>query len=66
MEKKAMKVGKFNVVDIIAVVLILLVAALAAWKLLGPEEEAPVEGSWRVLTPGSVNKCGLSPYFLLS
>ena len=41
MEKKVCRIGKFNVVDIIAVVLILLVVAFAGWKLLGSDE--PVE-----------------------
>ena len=35
MEQKAKRVGKFNVIDIIAVILILAVAAFGAWKLLG-------------------------------
>ena len=38
MEQKAKRIGKFNVVDIIAVVLILAVAAFAAYKLLGPDD----------------------------
>ena len=33
-EKKAFKIGKFNIVDIIAVVLILAVAAFGASRLL--------------------------------
>ena len=35
MEQKAKRVGKFNVIDIIAVILILAVLAFAGWKLLG-------------------------------
>ena len=35
MEQKAKRIGRFNIVDIIAVVLILAVLAFGAWKLLG-------------------------------
>ena len=35
MEQKAKRVGKFNIIDIIAVILILAVLAFGAWKLLG-------------------------------
>lgn len=35
MEQKAKRVGKFNIIDIIAVILILAVLAFAGWKLLG-------------------------------
>ncbi|MBE6963409.1 MAG: DUF4330 domain-containing protein [Ruminococcaceae bacterium] len=45
MEKKACRVGKFNVVDIIAVILILLVVALAGWKLLGDKGQSAEEES---------------------
>ncbi|MBE6996508.1 MAG: DUF4330 domain-containing protein [Ruminococcaceae bacterium] len=44
MEKKVCRIGKFNVVDIIAVAMILLVVAFAGWKLLSsgePVEEEP-------------------------
>ena len=34
MEQKAKRVGKFNIIDIIAVILILAVLAFAGWKLL--------------------------------
>ena len=34
MEQKAKRIGKFNVIDIIAVLLILAVLAFAGWKLL--------------------------------
>ena len=34
MEQNAKRVGKFNIIDIIAVLLILAVAAFAGWKLL--------------------------------
>ena len=40
MEQKAKRVGNFNVIDIIAVVLILLAAAFVGWKLLGPDDTA--------------------------
>jgi len=48
MEKKACRIGKFNVVDIIAVVLILLVVVFAGWKLLGEGEAPPEEESEEV------------------
>ena len=38
MEQKAKRVGKFNVIDIIAVILILAVVAFGAWKLLGSRD----------------------------
>lgn len=41
MEQKAKRIGKFNVVDIIAVVLILAVLAFVGYKLLGPDDAAP-------------------------
>ena len=34
MEQKAKRVGKFNVIDIIAVILILAVLAFVGWKLM--------------------------------
>ena len=40
MEQKAKRVGKFNVIDIIAVILILAVVAFGAWKLLGSRDAA--------------------------
>ena len=40
MEQKAKRVGKFNVVDIIAVALILLVLAFVGYKLLGRNDGA--------------------------
>ena len=36
MEQKAKRVGKLNIVDLIAILLILAVAVFAGWKLLGP------------------------------
>ena len=35
MEEKAKRIGKFNIVDIIAVILILAVLAFVGWKLMG-------------------------------
>ena len=35
MEEKAKRIGKFNIIDIIAVILIVAVVAFGAWKLLG-------------------------------
>ena len=51
MENK--RIAKFNVVDIIAVVLILLVVAFAGWKLLGGDE-APVDGKEDIAVDGTV------------
>ena len=34
MEQKAKRIGKFNIIDIIAVILIVAVLAFAGWKLL--------------------------------
>ena len=48
MEQKAKRVGKFNVVDIVAVILIALVLAFVGWKLLGPDDS--VQGE-RAITP---------------
>ena len=35
MEQKAKRIGKLNIIDLIAIVLIVAVLALAAWKFLG-------------------------------
>ena len=43
MEQKAKRVGKFNIVDIIAVILIAAVVIFAAWKLLGPDDSITAE-----------------------
>lgn len=43
MEQKAKRVGKWNIVDIIAVILIVAVVAFAAWKLLGPDDSITAE-----------------------
>ena len=43
MEQKAKRVGKFNVVDIIAVVLILAVVVFAGYKLLGRDDTVTAE-----------------------
>ncbi|WP_298030465.1 DUF4330 family protein [uncultured Dysosmobacter sp.] len=48
MEQKAKRVGKFNIIDLIAVVLILAVLVLAAWKILGPDDSVSAE---RAMTP---------------
>ena len=44
MEQKAKRIGRFNIVDIIAVVLILAVLAFGAWKLLGSSGGTAGEG----------------------
>lgn len=38
MEQKAKRVGKFNIIDIIAAALIVLALAFVGWKLLGPDD----------------------------
>ena len=43
MEQQPKRVGKFNIVDIIAVILIAAVALFAAWKLLGPDDSVSAE-----------------------
>ena len=43
MEQKAKRIGKWNIVDIIAVILIVAVVAFAAWKLLGPDDSISAE-----------------------
>ena len=43
MEQKAKRAGKFNIVDIIAVILIAAVVIFAAWKLLGPDDSVSAE-----------------------
>ena len=43
MEQKAKRIGKFNIVDIIAVVLILAVVVFAAYKLLGRDDTVTAE-----------------------
>ena len=48
MEQKAKRVGRFNIVDIIAVLLILLLLAFVGWKLLGRNDGA---GADRPMTP---------------
>jgi len=48
MEQKAKRVGKFNIIDIIAVILILAVAVFVGVKLLGPDDSVTAE---RAMTP---------------
>lgn len=50
MEQKAKRIGKFNIVDIIAVILILAVLALAGWKLLGPDDSVTAERAMTKVT----------------
>ena len=40
MEQKAKRIGKFNIIDVIAIVLILAALAFVGWKLLGPDDTA--------------------------
>lgn len=48
MEQKAKRVGKFNIIDIIAVILLLAAAAFVGWRVLGPDDTA---GAERDMTP---------------
>ena len=48
MEQKAKRVGRFNVIDIIAVIVLLLAAAFVGYRLLGPDDTA---GAGRPMTP---------------
>ena len=50
MEQKAKRIGKFNIIDIIAVILILAVLALAGWKLLGPDDSATAQRAMTKVT----------------
>ena len=43
MEQQAKRMGKFNIVDVIAVILIAAVVLFAAWKLLGPDDSVSAE-----------------------
>lgn len=55
MEQKAKRIGRFNVIDIIAVVLILAVVVFAAWKLMGSGSVSSDEAS--MVTVTYVVKC---------
>lgn len=55
MEQKAKRIGKFNVIDIIAVILILAVAVFAAWKLMGSGSTSSDEAN--MVTVTYVVKC---------
>ncbi|MBQ9493619.1 MAG: DUF4330 domain-containing protein [Oscillibacter sp.] len=55
MKEKAAKLGKFNVVDVAAVILIVAAVVFVAWKVLLSDrdtEERPVTMTYRVLTEG--------------
>ncbi|MCI8690546.1 MAG: DUF4330 domain-containing protein [Oscillibacter sp.] len=41
MEKKAFRIGKLNIVDFVAILLVILVVAYGAWRLLGDDEAPP-------------------------
>ena len=40
MEQKAKRIGKFNIIDVIAIASILAVLVFVGWKLLGPDDTA--------------------------
>ena len=48
MEQKAKRIGKFNIIDLLAVLLLLLAAAFVGWRLLGPNDSL---GGDRDMTP---------------
>ena len=50
MEEKAKRVGRFNIVDIIAVILMIAVAAFVGWKLLGPDDSIGAERAMTKVT----------------
>ena len=50
MEQKAKRIGKFNIVDIIAVILILAVLAFVGVKLLGPDDTVTAERAMTKVT----------------
>lgn len=55
MKEKAAKIGKWNVVDVAAVILIAAVAVFVLWKIVGGErdpQDRPVTMTYRVLTEG--------------
>ena len=52
MEQQAKRMGKFNIVDVIAVILIAAVVLFAAWKLLGPDDSVSAERAMTDVTFG--------------
>ena len=68
MEQKAKRVGKFNIIDIIAVILIVAVVAFGAWKLLGSSGGTAAEDGGMVKVTYVV-KCEesveMEPYYVL-
>ena len=54
MEQKAKRIGKFNIIDIIAVILILAVLAFVGWKLMNRGGGADGWDCWcGTASPGS-------------
>ena len=67
MEEKAKRIGKFNIIDIIAVILILAVVAFGAWKLLG-SSGGGTDGETGMVKVTYVVKCEgvpAEPYYVL-
>lgn len=50
MEHKAKRIGKFNVIDILAVILIVAAIVLVAWKFLDRDADTPVDLPTTVVT----------------
>ena len=67
MEQKAKRIGKLNIIDLIAIVLIVAVLALAAWKFLGkkgdsisydrPQTKVTYQGKGEGVGPGTYGNC---------
>ena len=54
MEQKAKRIGKLNIIDLIAIVLIVAVLALAAWKFIGKNGDSHLSGEGGGCGPGTV------------
>ena len=77
MEQKAKRVGKFNIIDIIAVILIVAVVAFGAWKLLGSSGGTAAEAGGMGKVPyvvkcegvptvgGQIERVEMEPYYVL-
>ena len=48
MEEKVKRIGRFNIIDVIAVALLVLAVAFVGWRLLGPDDSV---GGDRAMTP---------------
>ena len=63
MEQKAKRIGKLNIIDLIAIVLIVAVLALAAWKFIGKNgdsinyERPQTKVTYQVKVEGVARSC---------